>query len=560
MGRWVTRDGATITARSGDRLGAPDPYTGDLEVILDVKDIATTASATQGSYDITVGSATGWTVGDAVILEDSWVRGTMGVGGAWPPRRYATLSAMEADTSQPRGTYAWIEATGEVRQWYPSWATGGTGYENTWWPLGADLYYFNDAVPMSLIATITGISGTTFTLDQPAQATKSGLNLYYDNHPLINQSANGISQGSIIIPDGEWWFSQGISIANKANVTFTGQSKAGTITRAPKGVPGLYMHGSYCNAFTVKDMTMKGNNNDTGFGFYRTSEATTTLPGLPIQVQTLYSQHPRYTNLRIEEPGHQGCNAGYAYDCVMDGVDVYKTDGYPMYQQWMLTLNDSSYSTIQNSSVECEELITAIEMFRCDHCYVLSNTTRNGLYSINACGTYTHDGNSCLIEANSKGDSHVLVTQCISVSMNVSPPASTFDQGGTISDFTLTVEGPTFTGDSSSDPSAYRFPKGINADTPCENVAVTGAYMVYAPGTLARGINMNGVGCSVTSSQVYGDDAGSYHAGTGANIYIENGPAVNCTARSVPAGPTGGSIDALSSGSSGLTAQYINLR
>lgn len=117
MARLVSAAGAQLVSSSGARFGAPDPFTGTIEVTPTFKAISTTVSTTAGNNVVTVGSSTGLNVGDQIVIEDDWVRGTMGVGGIWPPLSYATVSAMNADTTKPTDTYAWVEATGDVYRW-----------------------------------------------------------------------------------------------------------------------------------------------------------------------------------------------------------------------------------------------------------------------------------------------------------------------------------------------------------------------------------------------------------------------------------------------------------
>lgn len=542
MGRLVTASGAQLVSSSGARFGAPDPFTGTIEVTPTFKAISTTVSTTAGNNVVTVGSSTGLNVGDQIVIEDDWVRGTMGVGGIWPPLSYATVSAMNADTTKPTDTYAWVEATGDVYRWNQAWAP------NTWWQPVA--YYYRQAVPYSLITTITDISGTSVTLAAAPQATKSGLTLYYDNAVPLQNAAAGITSGRIIIPAGTWYASNGFNIESKADIVVTGGGLT-SILASIRGTPGIAFSAGYSDRFEVSNLRIIGNCEDTGWGFTRTSTWATSNPYMPITMTAIYSHGVKFQDLRIDHPFQQACNIAYGYNGLIDNVSVYRDQGYQMYTQWMLTLNDSTYGTIQNCLVDCNELVTAIELFRTDHCNVLNNTTRNGVYSLNANGTFLHSGNSVTLEADTRGNTHFTKTMGISVSKNVSPPASTFASGGTIEDFTMIVEGPVY-GDGSDD---FANPSGIVIDTPCENVAMDNIYVEYAPGTLCRAVNSNAPGTSLANSQIYGDDAGTYHTENGANVYLRYGTVSNTTARTTPTSGVGGSIDAEIDGG-GNVAQY----
>jgi len=88
----------------------------------DLRQIATTGSISGNSSQLSVASATGFRVGDWVIVEigkeaGQGQRGTRGVGGTWPATSYTTEAQLLADKKQQNKLFAWAEDSGYVYWW-----------------------------------------------------------------------------------------------------------------------------------------------------------------------------------------------------------------------------------------------------------------------------------------------------------------------------------------------------------------------------------------------------------------------------------------------------------
>jgi hypothetical protein len=144
------------------------------------KDIATTGSITSGTPTLVVADATGYEIGDPIIVEigdepGAGIRGTVGVGGTWPAMSYATAALMNADTTQVDGQWAYQADTGLTKWWdddvSQAWSRSTRAPSD---------YYESKCLPLALIANITNIVGNTITLDTNASATATNANVYYN--------------------------------------------------------------------------------------------------------------------------------------------------------------------------------------------------------------------------------------------------------------------------------------------------------------------------------------------------------------------------------------------
>lgn len=85
-----------------------------------MRSLATTGTISASSTSLAVADATGFLVGDYVIVEtgneddaSAGTRGTVGVGGSWPTLNYANLATLLA-TNPATGTFSWQRFTGEI--------------------------------------------------------------------------------------------------------------------------------------------------------------------------------------------------------------------------------------------------------------------------------------------------------------------------------------------------------------------------------------------------------------------------------------------------------------
>ena len=104
------------------QCGLPRPAGAAIGRATNLPQVVTTGSIAAESNQLTVSSASGFNVGDWVIVEigkeaGQGQRGTRGVGGTWPSKSYPTEAQLLADKSQPNRQFAWAEDTGYVFWW-----------------------------------------------------------------------------------------------------------------------------------------------------------------------------------------------------------------------------------------------------------------------------------------------------------------------------------------------------------------------------------------------------------------------------------------------------------
>lgn len=252
-----------------------------LKRTIDIRDFGasqfrTTGSISASSNQLTVADASGFAVGNTLIVETSseaglGLPGTMGVGGAWPALSYATTAVMNADTTQGSETYCWDRSSGLIYYFNGSaWVANVTGTDpqgNTSHNNG-DFYAWK-ASPKALVATITGKAGNVLTLDKTASASVSGANVFFDNYSaLFPFWFDGGGYGSrlptnftVRIPNGDWALGAPVYTRNTDPIigyTLRGASKAARIF-APRGAPNIrlnVLNGAYCQ---ISNLTIEGN-------------------------------------------------------------------------------------------------------------------------------------------------------------------------------------------------------------------------------------------------------------------------------------------------------------
>lgn len=539
----------------GAFLTLPDASVGAVTMTPVLKDVTTTGSMSAGDNVLTVVDASGIDVGDdVVVLNDgapgAGARGTRGVGGEWPYMRYATAAKLLSITSLPRNTYAWSEDDGQVYLWYPSWAGSGSPYENAWYTVQSTDYFNQKACPGALLSRVQAKAGNVLTLTVGGEVAVTNSTVIVDNTRRMQAAIDGVGAGGVVIvPSGHYAMGNASTITAE-NVTITGEdftdgTEPVSQLWSPPGCPGVQFLGANTpDNVHITKLSLYGNGNETGYGYMRTgANKTTTLPQTNLvnitSITGMQVSHCWFTDwFQSAVQGQYNYQWHWHHNKIIRSAHGFRT-----YTQWALDAVDGSYGIMEYNECDSPELVTAFEFFREAHSIMRYNTSRNGIYSHNAAGDSYWLDNSLTIEADSKQNTHVTVTQGISVSLNVSPPASGFSTGSTIEGFTLVVEGPTF-GDGTDDNSRT---KGINIDAPCVNMTLKKCSLTYT-GVQAKGIWSSSTGTLVDGCEVYGTD-GSSHATSQANIWLQNdGEVRNTTCRTVPSGSTGGSIDAFTDG------------
>lgn len=259
------------------------------------KQLSTTGSMSAGSTALTVASASGFAIGDRVLVATggetgAGARGTVGVGGTWPRDRYANVAALPNATTYRAANgavdcYVWVE---DVTSVYINYLNAGVPAWGEWTdfvladPLQARAYWHTtDLTPLALEATITNISGNTITLDTASDAATTNAEVWYQNNWIISEqvlptsrfdyaASNAISGDGweVRFPSGTFCCSGRIEFPWTTNWTYRGTSSTGTVIYGPKGAetPSLKFNGDDMH---VHNMKAKGWAGTAYFGMQR---------------------------------------------------------------------------------------------------------------------------------------------------------------------------------------------------------------------------------------------------------------------------------------------------
>jgi hypothetical protein len=207
-----------------------------------LRGFSSTGTIAAASNLLTVADASGFRVGDKIIIQTGGeaglgLRGTEGVGGAWPALSYPDEATMRADTTQPPYTWCWLRDSGLTWQW--NWFG-----PVDWFPTN-DLfgrYYHYKVCPKALVTTITNIAGSVLTLAAPAVVASTGASVFIDNKPIIDAAiAIGGTRIILDMPAGTFAFSDhlrfiGTYAGGQHGWTLRGAGREATTLLVPDGV------------------------------------------------------------------------------------------------------------------------------------------------------------------------------------------------------------------------------------------------------------------------------------------------------------------------------------
>lgn len=361
----------------------------DLVALGVLKSSKTTGSITAGSFSLVVASATGFTIGDKIIVETggeagAGAIGTRGVGGVWPALSYADATAMNADTSQADGTCCWLESTSRVYYWNDA--------GNAWVQISADLFYIYRAIPRALLATITNIVGTTFTLDTAASVSATNANVYFDcvgkfvPYTDANEGATIVPK-RIYISTGEYAFSAFTSLATKMkDIVIEGDGSSLTVFVSPDGCANIGYQISTVQRSIFRKFGFRGNhklNSWARSGYDETSWFNTFLSftgGFRAQICS--------DVLIADLAASNGENQIVVYAVSSDSWtrNCYARFVAPMrcYVAWVYNLADSTYSGIVDCEVESDWAMPSAEIFNGSSNYMIRIVTQNGSMAVNS--------------------------------------------------------------------------------------------------------------------------------------------------------------------------------
>ena len=549
--RWTGSDW-TFAASDVASLGASAPVSAAASTL---RSILTTGSISAGSNQVTVASASGFAVGDWVIVEigkeaGQGQRGTRGVGGTWPAKSYATEAQLRADRSQANRLYAWAEDTGYVYWWLDGqWYDIAPNRPNTFY-MGS--YYLGRAIPRSLQAQITAISGNTLTLNKSAAVSASGANVHLDTAPIISaMAANG---GSLSLPAGNYAIGGSVWIRDKAGFVVSGQGKDQTRVFSPKGVTSATLMATNSAGMTIRDLTLQGNFRDQGFGmnWNGSTPAAFNQPvteydipqgtGWPRGVFLHGSDNSVVQDVRVIDVAQNAVGVQYASNVWARRIENIQNDLLRQYVSWQFQWADATGGGCEDCEVRSNYLISGFEAFKSTNVQFIRSKGMNALFAMNGSGGWLVDGADLRFTANSlppESDRNAASPYhpIVNINTNIGVTSQT-GMGGTIRNSTIIQSGYLTPNNDSL--------QGIVVNDNNPNVRVEGvAYSApdFKSGSVSAGplgLNSTGPSTTVNGMQVVGGPQPGR-----ANIFIRHGGGVNCSAKVVEGCNTGSFTTAL---------------
>ncbi len=430
----ISSDGLS---RTQVRFKAPQPLLSNYENLdLDLRDfglrgIQARGSITAGSDQLRLQSVPTepFQVGDWVIIETGreagrGLRGSRGVGGAWPALSYPTLVAMQNDRSKPSGTFAWVEADGNVHQFH---GTGWTQRLISGYATGTDYpfqyYYTAKAVPKALKAKILAISadGSTITLDRSASAATTDAAIHLDSSlPLLNllrlsqrrhnamdtlESVNSEWAGGVPefvpgrgltmrIPAGQFAIGEPLRIENVTGWKLLGAGTNATRFYTPAGsaLVGIWVSGS--TGVELSGFHWAGNARDHGFGLnwgtvtHAMSLTETQVPGASQTIAMDGCTASVAKDILITDI-FPGVAFGGSTDCWAERVTVKLTNGNREYWGWMFIAHGHSIGGgFRDCSVTSPTVMAGFESFSSFGTHFINCSGVNATVAINCGGGF----------------------------------------------------------------------------------------------------------------------------------------------------------------------------
>lgn len=520
---------ALVSATAADGRGA------------DLRQIVTRGWITGGSNQLNVSSASGFAVGDWVIVEigkeaGQGQRGTRGVGGTWPTQSYPTEAQLLADKGQSNRLHAWAEDTGYVFWWLNGkWYNMAPNRPNMFY---TGQYYLGKAIPRSLQARITAISGNTLTLDKAAVVSTSDANVYLDAAPILTNII--ASRGSFSLAAGRYPTGGVVWIRNKSQFSMAGQGKDRTIIYSPKGVPSAMIQVYNSPGTIIRELTLQGNFRDQGFGLNWRGSTTpgTNQPvtdydvpqgaGFPRGILVHVGSHESIVeDVRVIDVAQQAVGVSYADNVWARRILNVQHDLLRQYVQWQFQWADTVGGGCEDCEVRSTYLIPGFEAFKSTKVQFVRPKGHNAIMAMNGSGGWLIEGADLRFTTNSlHAEGYVTPFHPIieaSTNIGVTPQVAL---GGTIRSVTLVQDHYLNARNDSL--------KGIVVNENNPHVRIEGvAY--YAPdykaptiSNGAMGLNSTGLNTSVDGMLVVGKPQPGQ-----ANIFVQRGSGRNCSAHVV---------------------------
>jgi hypothetical protein len=355
------------------------------------KKLSAVGSMSAGSNILEVLSNPGFAVGDTIIVPTGGeagggVPGERGVGGQWPSLLYATMSARNSDTTQSVGRICGVLENGVTYDWSGAfWVSPTFGNAST---------YYSKIVPKALMATITAISGTTFTLDQTATVSTTNAAVVSDCRPAFYSSFGHANSGfssqtgaAVFFPVGRWAFggynTQSIQFSQCNFLTVRGRSKNNTVLYSPPGCTTFSLAVQQGTSPIVEDLDVRGNfRSDKGY-MTRFDSLDKYTNGL---ININLSSCPGAVVRRVRTYNNQQAAVSFNFCSVALGTDIeiIHETGHLSYQQWAINVSDCANCVIDGVSIDCPVLFSGAETFRSTGSILRNITGRNALFSTNS--------------------------------------------------------------------------------------------------------------------------------------------------------------------------------
>jgi hypothetical protein len=400
--------------------------------ILDVRDfgvkaLATTGSMTAASTTLTVASNPGFAIGDPIIVEiggESGVgaRGTRGVGGQWPALSYANAAARAADTSQVTNKLAAQLDTGVVYKW-----------SGSAWSVFATSGFFDLMLPRALIATITNISGTTFTLDTAATVSTTSANVYYNAAPTYAEILGAVyvnlgsymSDLTIEWPAGN--FAWGVATTalsfggNRVRWNVRGQGVVSTTIFSPKGTLSLDLNQEgWAGPSVCHDIEFTSNCLASG-GYQFRYNGTTDVPvqGNLVNIGFTSCSDISVYDVRATDWNSTGVLLSYCSNSTANDIEITHATGHREYTAWALILSNSSDCSATNVTIDSDYFTAGFEQFQCTDCTFTNITGRNTFCAVNSSGDWRYIGINITLETGAADASYLTWHSSFSPVVNI---------------------------------------------------------------------------------------------------------------------------------------------
>lgn len=493
---------------------------------------AVTGSITGATNSLLLAHNVGFAVGDQIIVEvggeaGAGLRGTEGVGGSWPPLKYATATAMNADTGKADGTWAADSSTGFV---YTS-ASGVWSRRSDGGGIVNQGYYSFLVVPEALVAKVTAVSGDglTLTLNTTASATATNANVYLDCLPsyfvLTNSYADLFPVPQAVTmktPAGSWALSGTILFWSAATapfrsdgVRFLGAGRTQSTLFAPRGAAGLSINLGNSDSAVIRDLALRSNHGDNGYGF----RAGTSEGGATVACATWIGPATGGLIQNIDFTDVFGCSVelNQTVGATCQNCTLTMTHGQLAYSGWQFQSSNGTNNLWQDITVTAVAFVKAFETFNGDSDQFIRCGGQNVGCSTNSSGGWLFGEFSSTLTTGCRpsGNPQAVDEQVMTISAHAFPADGLLAKGGTIRNPRIVQQGYTDSG--------FNVQKAIQVESTNPGITIAGQYPEGGAHTTAAGgyfsapsynatspeygnlaIMIDATGCTVTGIRVDG--------------------------------------------------------